>query len=359
MADKYELWFSHLYDVSFYVRFRLLEYFGSAEEVFKHGALHIDNVKNIPAEAKCKITRIKSCIIPEKLEEYIQLNDINVIGISDSLYPELLKNIENPPFLLYYKGKIPEAEQLWINIIGARRCSEYGRSVAFRLSGDLARKGAVVVSGMARGLDSQAHLGALDGQGKTVAVLAGGVDMCYPPENRDLYQSIIGNGCVMSECPPKTEVKPWMFPVRNRILSGLCRGTLVVEADIKSGTMITVDSALNQGREVFAVPGNITSRFSTGTNALIKDGAHVVRSAEDVLDVFGTYLEEPENAEEEMLEGLEPGEIAVYKIITYEPESVENIQLISGLEYRQLQFVLTNLELKGRIKKLPGQRYAR
>jgi len=243
-----------------------------------------------------------------------------------------------------------------ISMVGSRKCTEYGLSVAYRFSSELARAGLVIVSGMARGVDSMSHRGALDAGGITAAVLGCGADVCYPPENKVLMRRIQERGCIISEYPPGTKPALGYFPSRNRIISGMSRATVVVEAGRKSGTLITVDQALNEGREVMAVPGNITSKLSEGTNRLIRQGATPVTSSDDILEQLGLTVDLPiENTEC----ALAPAEKLVYDCIGLDPTAIENIYDRLSSQPGELNYVLTLLEMRKLIRRLPGQRVVR
>lgn len=217
-------------------------------------------------------------------------NNVGLLAYDSPLYPDRLRRIAHAPLLLYYKGKLPDFDQnVCIACVGTRRMSEYGKREGYVISRDLAIGGAVVVSGMARGIDTVCHRGALDAGGHTIAILGCGIDRVYPPENDTLMQEIILNGTVLTEFKPGTPPTGSNFPIRNRILSGLCQGTLVVEADAKSGAMITARDALRQGRDIFALPGKVGDLNSAGTNSLIHDGGKMVTDAVDILEEYQFY----------------------------------------------------------------------
>ena len=220
-------------------------------------------------------------------EEYLAKNSIKKISINDEAFPESLRNIYEAPQILYTLGNVELLREKGIAVIGARMCSAYGRKVAEEFSFNLAKNGICIISGLARGIDTASHIGALKANGKTIAVLGSGIDIIYPTENKTLTKNILLNGgLIVSEYPLGTRPIAENFPRRNRIISGLSNGVLVVEAKQRSGTFITVDFALEQGREVYAVPGNISSVVSAGTNELIKQGAKLVTSVEDILEDF-------------------------------------------------------------------------
>ena len=265
----------------------------------------------------------------------------------DPAYPELLRHIKNPPASLYYRGEPAVLQEPCLAIVGSRKASSYGSWAAYELAKRAASYGITVVSGMAYGIDAAAHKGALDGGGKTAAVLAGGVDICYPAAHKDLMNRILQQGVVLSEQLPGTQALPGMFPVRNRIISGLCRGTVVAEAALKSGSLITAERAAEQGREVFAVPGNINQLYSFGANKLIRDGAIPITSFDDVLDIFDLERRDAakKNApapklsarEQQILDCLQrEGELSLNRL-------AERLQLDPG----ELAAEITYMEIKG------------
>jgi len=291
---------------------------------------------------------------------------IQYIDMENRMYPKPLKEIYDPPEGLYAAGNAEalNGEMPAVAVVGSRKCSEYGLSAAYKLAKDLASCGIPIVSGMARGIDSMAHKGALDANGVTVAVLGCGVDICYPPENRNLMERIKEQGCVVSEHERGKRPLPAYFPRRNRIISGLCRALIVVEAEEKSGTNTTVQFAADAGREIFAVPGSIFSKTSIGTNNLIKHGVTPVTSFEDVLFGMRRYITVQthtagvgnEDVKDEGTE-LAPGERLVYDCLSLEPAGVDEIVHRTGITVPMAQYVFTTLELKGLIRRMPGQRY--
>jgi len=357
--DKYLIWLAHLYYIGGDNIDNLLKFFGCAENLYRNDVRQANILSENMVE---KINNAKKNINPEKCAELMEQKSIRFIQKDQEEYPELLAEIPSAPFGLFVRGELPDFNKKWISIIGSRKHSQYGKDIARSLSGELAKEGAVIVSGMAEGLDTQAHMGALDSKGKTVAVLGSGIDVCYPKSNEKLYRDIVEEGAVVSEYPPGTLPNKWQFPARNRIISGLSHGVIVVEAGIHSGTSITVDYALEQGREVLAVPGNITSHFSAGTNLMIKEGAHAVTCAADVMDALGIIKDDRDYSFNEEIHKIEdiplaPNEKTVYALLGKEPLDLDYIIMESGLDYRNAAVALTNLEIGGKIKKLPGQRY--
>lgn len=344
----------------------LIDSFGSAENIWNASGADLKGIPWLTHKIISDITSFQKHSSLEKIIKKTEDNDIRFISIFHDDYPKLLKEINDAPLGLYIKGEMPGDNFINISVIGSRRCSEYGLTAAFKLSRDLAEKGITIVSGMAKGIDSMAHKGALEAKGKTIAVFGSGLDICYPAENFVLMNDIIENGCVISEYPPGMRPLPMNFPARNRIISGLSRGVLVVEAAEKSGTGITVEQALEQGRDIFAVPGSIFSKLSIGANRLIKDGACLVLGYEDVLeglgiDTLNIIKEDKENRIIEQKESpvLTDDEKTVYSRIGIEPVSVDEICLKIDFSMQITQFCLTTLELKGCIQRLPGQRYIR
>ncbi|WP_051545040.1 DNA-processing protein DprA [Butyrivibrio sp. MC2021] len=269
----------------------------------------------------------------EKEREKLKNLGIRFIPRIDPDFPEKLKNIPDPPFALYVKGELPDENKPSVAIIGARMCSEYGRFMARQLGRGLAMAGVQVISGMARGVDGISQKAALEVGGSSFGIVGNGVDICYPEDNQPLYDSLCENGGVISEYPPGTMPRANFFPMRNRIISGLADVVVVVEARLKSGTQITVDTALEQGREVVALPGRVTDRLSDGCNQLICQGAGMVLGTEDVLEklfeVRNRCANERNNVKNAEIEGEEPIEMEINdKEITIEDKILENLDII-------------------------------
>ena len=287
-----------------------------------------------------------------KLAELLTKKQISLCSLADADYPTLLRSTFNPPYVLYYRGSLPQNDNL-IAIVGSRKATVYGKNVAGMLAAALAKAQVGVVSGAARGIDTAAHLGALE-QGYTVAVLGCGVDVAYPPENAKLLRSIAERGVVISEYAPGVIAHPGHFPARNRIINGLARGVVVVEAAEKSGALITADFALEEGRDVFAVPGSIFAGSSKGTNRLIKLGAKLVDSVIDILEEYGwegspCNQTKPELTREEQ---------QVYSLLNYEePIGIEEIVTNLNVPPATAAYILLQLTLRGLTVEHSGQRY--
>lgn len=261
---------------------RLLELCGSAREIFEASEEVLKQV--LPASKLTELVNLRACW--DLQAEYNKLKEqgIEFVTIEDAVYPKRLRQIPDAPYGIFYKGILPDDDNLSVAIIGARDCSEYGRYVAEELGRYLGQHGIQVISGMARGIDGISQQAAFAAGGNTTAVLGCGVDICYPVQNKSLYEAIPERGCILSSYPPGTQPRPQNFPPRNRIVSGLADVVVVIEARNKSGTLITVDMALEQGKEVYVVPGRITDRLSDGCNRLLKQGAGVLTSPADFLE---------------------------------------------------------------------------
>lgn len=265
----------------------LIEHFGSPENIYNATADELSDFFGGKRGAQYEALLDKKLDEAYSIENYCQKNRISILRYSEKGYPKLLTNLKNPPIILYARGSIPDLDsRVAISVVGTRSLSEYGRQSAYKIGYELAAAGAVVVSGLALGIDSVAACGALDAGGRTIAVLGSGLDRVYPAAHKKLAAAVAKYGMIVSEYPPLTSPTRFSFPTRNRIISGLSQGTLVVEAGEKSGALITAREAITQGRFVYAVPGNIDSENASGTNGLIKDGATAVTCASDILENF-------------------------------------------------------------------------
>ncbi|MEW6546422.1 MAG: DNA-processing protein DprA [Bacillota bacterium] len=271
----------------------------------------------------------------------------------DEEYPAWLRQMPDPPLILYSRGKVCPQDQKAVAVVGTRHPTAYGMEVAGRLARNLAAAGLTVVSGLARGIDTCAHREALAAGGRTIAVLGSGLDRIYPAENRHLCADIATRGAILTEYPPGSVALPYHFPARNRIIAGLALGVVVVEAPLQSGALNTAEHAANLGRPVMAVPGPITSKESAGCNRLIRDGAHLVEGVEDVLAVLGTQAVRPAGPP-----ALQPREQLVWDLLE-QGSSYDRLHVRSNLAAGDLAAVLLSLELKGLVRRLPGQVYVR
>ncbi len=348
---------------------RLLDRFGHPRRVFEADPAELQTVSGVSARLARLIVTHKTPDTVIRDLETARSQGCRILTLADEGYPALLREIPDPPPYLFIKGNLPE--QPFVAMVGSRNASRYGLSAALKLSGDLAAAGVSVVSGLARGIDTAAHQGALAKRGTTVAVLGCGIGKIYPPENRDLAARICENGALVSEFPYSSEPEAHHFPVRNRIISGMSLGTVVVEAAPKSGSLITARIAAEQNREVFAVPGSIESFKSSGTHSLIREGAKLVASANDILEELPAYAmarsacspekETPRDANLETLKNkfnLDFDELSVLKVLDSYPVHIDDILQNVSMEPGALSAVLLRLELKGMIHQSPGKLFS-
>lgn len=282
--NKYWIWFSLIKNLGSKKKLELLKQYKDPKNIYNIKKEELLKIKGIGEKTAEEIVNKQIKLEIEKHIKYMKDRNINILNINDKEYPKKLKEIYDPPISLYYKGNIDVINNKSISIIGCREATEYGKKAAKYFSYNLAKKNINIISGLAKGIDSYSHIGAICANGKTIAVVGTGLDTTYPKENEEVEKIIIQTGgTIISEYPLGTKPEKMNFPARNRIVSGLSEGIIVVEAKEKSGTLITVDFALEQGREVFVVPGNINSINSVGTNELIKQGARVATSYIDII----------------------------------------------------------------------------
>lgn len=335
---------------------KLVEYYGDAQTVWSLQQKTLLESKILSAKEMDGLVLLRERTdIEETLERWTQMG-VHICSLDDKEYPNLLRNIFDPPPLLFYRGHI-HGDSLYLAVVGSRRSTPYGRNVAHSFCEKLARSGVTIVSGAAKGIDAAAHEGALAAGSGTVAVLGCGVDIVYPAENAHLLKHIPSMGCLISEYPPGTPPTPGQFPARNRIVAGMSVGVLVVEAAEKSGALITADFALNENREVFAVPGSIFSNVSRGAHRLIQQGARLVGSAEDLLDELGLSTPSPAGIVQEALGVASKN---VLNEISYEHTvAVDELVRRLKMDVSQLAVILLQLELAGYVVKNSGAGYSR
>ena len=339
-------------------RFALLEgYFGTLEKAWHASGTELAAAGLDQRSVKAVLSR-RPAVSPEAEMERLARLEINAIPIRDPGYPRLLSEIYEYPPVLYVKGEILPEDERSVTVVGTRKTTAYGREVALQIAGDLASSGVTIVSGLARGIDAIAHRAALEAGARTLAVLANGLDMVYPPEHASMAQEICQRGALISEHPPGIRPEAKNFPRRNRILSGLTPGTVVVEAGEGSGALWTARHALDQDREVMAVPGNILSPSSREANRLIQDGAKMVLHYTDILEelnftAVGQQMELlpvlPQDGQESKLMAW----------ITYDPVHIDEIQRASGLPVAMISSSLAMMEIKGLVKQVGGMNYIR
>ena len=386
-ALKYWLWLTELPGLTNQTRLALLRHFPTPEDVYYADPEEVLLTEGITRE-QAKLLEDKDCSNADRILADCQRLDADILTIQDAGYPNRLRNIYDPPCLLYVRGRLPAFDdEASIAVVGTRDCTPYGISSAEKLGYGLAAGGAVVVSGLARGVDSAALRGALRAGGTVTAVLGNGLDVVYPPENRYLYGDVAAAGALVSEYPPGTSPEARHFPVRNRIMSGLCVATLVVEAPARSGALITAGTALEQGRDVFAVPGPIDAPASVGCNRLIRDGAGLVTDAWDILGEYEPRFPDKlrrEGAKEtpavlgyQARQKTEPkpvppsvsisrndysltdDQIRLLRALTEEPMLVDDLIELTEIPTRRVLSALTVLEIEHLVTQHSGKRYAR
>ncbi|RJR33775.1 MAG: DNA-protecting protein DprA [Desulfobacteraceae bacterium] len=340
----------------------LISRFGSAESVFLASPRELSSVEGVREDVAAKILKKKRPAIADRILRTVERTGARILRITDQEYPPLLREIHDPPLLLYVRGReIPPALP-FIAVVGSRNPTSYGTKAAGVIGQGFAVRGVGVASGMATGIDSAAHWGSMEQKGFPLAVLGTGIDVVYPESNKKLHEKLIEKGAVVSELVPGTPPEPWNFPSRNRIISGISRAVVVVEATMKSGSLITASLALEQGREVFAVPGSIDSFKSTGCHFLIKQGAKLVENADDVLEELS--IGRPRSAgigktQEIPFPPLEEKERAIYDMLSNYPLHIDLIVRQGNLPAGEVSSILMKMELRGIVRQLPGKMFIR
>jgi DNA processing protein len=339
------------------VRFQQIQsYFGDLSIAWQAPIEAFEEI-GLPKRALKNFSALRDEIDLDRLYQSITESDVTVLTLLDETYPSLLKEIDQAPPVIYVKGALTPADDFAVAMVGTRRVTAYGQQVARDTSTYLAGHGLTIVSGMARGVDALAHQHALQAGGRTIAVLGCGVDVVYPPEHRKLAEAIAENGAIISDYPMGTQPEGINFPPRNRIIAGLSLATIVVEAGERSGALITADFAVEQGRDVFAVPGNVFSPASRGTNRLIQKGAYAMVSPQDVLDVLDlAQVEDYKDARRAL--PADTTEAKILQVMDYEPIHVDEICHEVDLPVEKVSAALTMMELKGMVQHVGGMRYA-
>lgn len=349
------LGFNHVRGIGAVRLQHLLQTFGDAETAWHASA---DDLRRSGLSEKLIQTLVetRNHLDLDGIWERLREQSIQVITWDDEEYPRRLREIGQPPPVLYVRGKLLTDDDFAVAVVGTRRVTSYGRRAAEDIAAALAQQRVTVVSGLARGVDSIAHQAALNGGGRTLAVLGCGVDRIYPPEHHRLAEEICAYGALLSDYPPGTEPDAANFPARNRIISGLALAVVVVEAGITSGALITAKFAADQGRDVFAVPGSIYSPSSKGTNSLIRDGVYPVTEPRDILDVLGLEkVADYRSARSTLPENA--SEVKLLSLLDNEPTHMDEIQAQSGLPIDEVSATLTLMELKGMVQQVGGMNY--
>ena len=346
---------------------KLVAHFGSPDMILSAGISDLSSISRLRPESLAALTdrgrQNLKALANDEIDK-AAAKHISIIAYDDPLYPPLLKNIHDPPVVLYLRGNPAVLNCQGVGMVGSRAATHYGKSIAEQLANNLVRKGFTIISGMALGIDGAAHKGAMAAEGRTIAVLGCGIDIIYPPGNHKLYQEIVASGAVVSEYPLGTMPENFRFPARNRVISGLSLGVVVVEAANRSGSLITARHALEQGREVFAVPGRIDSVKSVGTHTLLQQGAKLVHSVNDIVEEF-QYTADRENQVDHgsekkgqaILGQLNREESSLLACLDVYPRTIDEIVRESGLSPQKTNELLLILELKGIVESLPGKSY--
>jgi DNA processing protein len=348
---------------------RLLRRFESPEGIFRATLPQLESC-NLPAPVAQAIVKKESFKRAEKeLQAVRNIPNCTLLNWTDSEYPQNLLQIYDPPVLLYVRGNPQILNHPAISIVGTRRPTLYGTQMAERLGRDLAARGIVIVSGLARGIDAIGHHGALAANGPVIGVLGTGIDVCYPKENKKLFEKVLECGAILSEFPMRTHPAPENFPIRNRIVAGMPLGVVIVEGAEYSGSLITARLAMEFGREVFGVPGNVTQSVSYAPNQLIKQGAKLVTSAEDVIEELPTPVraalvkaEQPLAEQRNLLasEALNPSEKTIFLLLAVDaPTAIDDIVERSGLHSSEVLATLFNLEMKSIVRQWPGKQFSK
>src|SRR5947209_4427172 len=348
---------------------RVLRRFDSPDGVFRASLADLESC-HLPGQVAQAIVRKEAFKRAEKeLASVRKIAGCTLLNWTEPEYPQTLLQIYDPPVLLYVRGDLQVLNLPSLSIVGTRKPTLYGSQMAQRLGRDLAVRGIVIVSGLARGIDAIAHQGALAVGGRAIGVLGTGIDVCYPKENKKLYEKVLENGAILSEFPMGTHPSPENFPIRNRIVAGMPLGAIIVEGAQYSGSLITARLAMEFGREVFGVPGNVTQPVSFAPNQLIKQGAKLVTCAEDVIEELPTPVRaaltqamQPETGQANLLvaASLNPSEKKLYELLSAEePVPIDDIVERSGLNSSEVLATLFDLEMKGIIRQLPGKQFSK
>ncbi|MGD8456814.1 MAG: DNA-processing protein DprA [Anaerolineales bacterium] len=334
---------------------KILDYFGDAQTAWEAPPTALKSA-GLDQRIVDSLLQVRASVDLHAIWENIQSQEITLLTWLDEAYPRRLKEINQPPPVLYLRGEITPHDEWAVAIVGTRKYTAYGQQVAEEVAAFLARNGVTVVSGLARGIDSIAHQAALNAGGRSIGILGNGVDLIYPPENKGLAKQMMEKGAVMSDYPIGTPPESFNFPPRNRIISGLSIATVIIEAGQRSGALITAEFAVNQGREVFAVPGKITAPQSKGTNRLIREGAHPLLNPEDLMSALDlTMVTEHQTAR--TILPADATEAALFNVLGHEPKHVDEIGREVNLPIEQVSSTLALMELKGLVRQVGGMQY--
>ena len=359
MEDKlYWFWLCNIEGIGQKKLEAIINYYKSPYEAFTSSIESLSNIEKLNDEDRRQIKLSKD--MNRLKDSYAKLLSKKVCFVTkeEKVYPEKLLNIYNPPHCLYVKGGLPSKDEITIAVVGSRICTDYGKELAIYFARELARMGICIVSGLALGVDGYAHKGALDVNGKTYGILGCGIDTCYPKENIEYYMEMQGLGGVISEYGLNVLPRAYHFPMRNRIISGMSDGILVIEAKEKSGSFITVDMGLEQGKQIYAVPGRINDELSKGCNNLIKMGAKLVSNVDDILEDFSINYKNLQKDNKKNDKLLETKEKIVYASLSFQGKHINEIAMETNLSMMELTEILFSLELKNYIKQIRHNYYS-
>ncbi len=359
MKQKYWIAFSSIEQVDSRFVKRLYDYFGDIEKAFNCNLKELECIDGLSVKKAENFIKLRDKVDVDKVFANIESKGINFLTLEDEQYPVMLKNIENPPVVLYYKGKLSECNlDKTLAVVGSRKASSSSRDNLKKIISGLRNTDICIVSGLASGIDTVAHTSAIENNLKTIGVIASGFDYIYPTQNKSLYENIEnGYGAVVTEYYPTFEPIKFRFPQRNRIVSGLSYGTLVAEAGIKSGALITANLTLEQGRELMCIPGEISNPNTQGIYKLLKNGATLVTESEDILNALNWEIQKPNNQVQLSLPTLTNEEEVIFNALEIEEKGVDELLSLSGMNLENLLMNLTTMELKGIIKQVNGDRY--
>ncbi len=360
MKNKYWIAFSSIEQIDSLFIKRLYEYFGDIEVAFNSSLAELKNIEGLSVKKAENFLKYRDKVDIDRTYTEVETRGINFLTLENENYPELLRQISNPPAVLYYKGKLFECNlDKTLAVVGSRRASSAGRDDLRKILSGLGGTDICIISGLASGIDTVAHTTAIENNIKTIGVIASGFDYTYPTSNKTLYENIInGYGAIVSEYYPTFEPMKFRFPQRNRIVSGLAHGTLVCEASLKSGALITANLTLEQGRELMCIPGAISNPNTQGIYKLLKNGASIITETEDILNTLGWEVKgQSQSADQLTLPMLTPDEEKIYNSLEIEEKGIDELLSLTGLDIDSLLMNLTTMELKGIIKQCGADRY--
>ena len=360
MTSKYWVAFSSIEQIDSSFTLKLFDHFKDIEKAFNASSNDLKNIEGLSVKKAENFLKLRDKVNTEKVLSEVTNRGIKYLTFDDERYPYMLKNIDNPPSILYYKGDLESINfEKTLAVVGSRRTSKYAKDAVNLIISQLANTDICIVSGLASGIDTSAHTAAIENGLKTIGVIASGFDFVYPTANADLYRKIEnGSGVIFSEYYPTFEPLKFRFPQRNRIVSGLSYGTLVAEASIKSGALITANLTLEQGRELMCIPGLITNPNTEGIYKLLKNGATLVTSASDILEALNWEIKTTEQLKINLTD-INETEEKILKSIEIEEKGVDEIMSETGIDFDTLLINLTTMELKGIIEQVNGDRYKR